>query len=135
GVPPLKVEAPDEPAARPPEEDQPEPDEPPTAPRARRGAVPLVRGSAPDSSRDTHTSIKLPTAQELAAYPRRDTGGHRAAARHRAVADSLRSRRIKLAAAAAAAVVAAGLGGWALASGGDDAKANSRKDHHPGDTT
>ncbi len=34
----------------------------------RRGAVPLVRGTAPDSSRDTHTSIKLPTAEELAGF-------------------------------------------------------------------
>jgi serine/threonine-protein kinase len=34
----------------------------------RRGAVPLVRGAAPDSSRDTHTSIRLPTADELAGY-------------------------------------------------------------------
>ncbi|SEG78537.1 serine/threonine protein kinase [Actinacidiphila yanglinensis] len=38
------------------------------APDRRRGAVPLVRGAAPDSSRDTHTSIKLPTAEELAGF-------------------------------------------------------------------
>ncbi|WP_188279756.1 serine/threonine-protein kinase, partial [Streptomyces sp. CBMA29] len=44
--------------------------EPPRGPGADRprGAVPLVRGAAPDSSRDTHTSIKLPTAEELAGY-------------------------------------------------------------------
>ncbi|BBA97664.1 putative serine/threonine protein kinase [Actinacidiphila reveromycinica] len=46
----------------------------------RRGAVPLVRGAAPDSSRDTHTSIKLPTAEELAGFgaeaARPGRGGH-----------------------------------------------------------
>jgi serine/threonine-protein kinase len=90
----------------------------------RRGAVPLVRGAAPDSSRDTHTSIKLPTAQELAGFGR--TGGRsRASAsdrpaspRHRAVSDALRQRRIKVAAAAAAALAVAGLGGWGIASAG-----------------
>jgi serine/threonine-protein kinase len=42
---------------------------------ARRRSVPLVRGAAPDSSRDTHTSLKLPTPAELAAgRPHPDPG-------------------------------------------------------------
>ncbi|WP_372509574.1 protein kinase domain-containing protein [Streptomyces humicola] len=145
GLPPLEVAAPHDGDGRTGagETDAEETAEPaPSAPRTRRGAVPLVRASAPDSSRETHTSIKLPTADELAGYPRREGGTHRptmagggARARHRAVSDSVRRRRIKLAAAAAAALVAAGIGGWALASGGDDAKANTREDHQPGDST
>ncbi|MEU1627387.1 protein kinase [Streptomyces sp. NPDC020096] len=141
GLPPLEVTAPSEEAdADETDRDHPEdrlvsaaPDARAAAPRARRGAVPLVRGATPDSSRDTHTSIKLPTAEELAAYPQRDTGGHRVPHRHRAVPDAVRRRRLKLAAAATAAVVAAGIGGWAVASGGDG-KSNSREDHHPGGT-
>ncbi|WP_391858367.1 protein kinase domain-containing protein [Streptomyces silvisoli] len=136
GLPPLEVTAPagaadtDE-TARTDRQEGAGPEPRAAAPRARRGAVPLVRGAAPDSSRDTHTSIKLPTADELAAY--RDSGGHRGPHRHRAVSDAVRRRRLKLAAAATAAVVAAGIGGWAVASGGGD-KSNSREDHHPGDT-
>jgi serine/threonine protein kinase len=82
----------------------------------RRGAArPLVRGAAPDSTRDTHTSIKLPTAEELAARP--------AAPRHRrrAPASSDRRKRVRLGVAAAAALVVAGLGGWGIVAGtGDD---------------
>jgi serine/threonine protein kinase len=151
GVPPLKASSPHDSspydsspqvgragAALADEEGMPEPAAP--AFRARRGAVPLVRSQAPDSSRDTHTSIKLPTADEIAGYPRREGGASRlggagSGARHRAVSDSLRRRRIKLAAAAAAALVAAGIGGWALASGGNDAKASTREDYQPGDST
>jgi len=168
GVPPLEVSSPHDSsphdssphvgrtdAAQTDEEEMPEPATP--ASRARRGAVPLVRSQAPDSSRDTHTSIKLPTADELAGYPRREGGAHWASpgvarstrgagrargwpgagggARHRAASDSLRRRRIKLAAAAVAALVAAGIGGWALASGGNDAKASTREDHQPADST
>jgi serine/threonine-protein kinase len=109
-----------------------EPSTPPAAPRARRGAVPLVRPAAPDSSRETHTSIKLPTAEELAAYPatvdraRRETMA--TPHRHRAPDDVPRRRRIKMAAAAAVAVVAAGIGGWAVASGEDGGKPASRDD-------
>jgi len=37
--------------------------------RRRRGpAVPLVPGPSPDSTRDTHTSLRRPSAQELASY-------------------------------------------------------------------
>ena len=140
GLPPLEIAAPDgedELAA----EESAGPhlaEAAPDAPRARRGAVPLVRAAAPDSSRETHTSIKLPTAEELAAYPersRRDTGDTGAPHRHRAVPDALRRRRLRLAAAATAAVVAAGLGGWAMTSGGDSGdggKPTTREDHGPG---
>ncbi|WSS20251.1 serine/threonine protein kinase [Streptomyces sp. NBC_01190] len=119
----------------------------------RRAAVPLVRGAAPDSSRDTHTSIKLPTADELAAAGRASgkgaakgsgnaagKGAARASApdrpaspRHRAVSDALRQRRIKVAAAAAAALAVAGIGGWGIAaagSGGGDS-GTSRDDTPP----
>ena len=140
GVPTLDVVAPgtDGAAAETPYGD--EGDEPPlpslSADR-RRGAVPLVRGAAPDSSRDTHTSIKLPTADELAGFGAASAragrgggkngrnGGNRASApdrpaspRHRAVSDALRQRRIKVAAAAAAALAVAGLGGWGIAAAG-----------------
>jgi serine/threonine-protein kinase len=140
GLPPLEVSSPHDARADAAPADDEESSEPtaPT-PRTRRGAVPLVRASATDSSRDTHTSIKLPTAEELAGYPRREgaaprTTGAGGGARHRAVSDSVRTRRIKLAAAATAALVAAGVGGWVLASGGGDAKANTREDHQPGDS-
>ncbi len=136
GLPPLEISAPDGDSEPDEEETDPHAEEAP-APRARRGAVPLVRGTAPDSSRETHTSIKLPTAEELAAYPersRREPDG--APHRHRAEPDALRRRRLKLAAAATAAVVAAGLGGWAMTSSGGDGKATTREDQDPpGDTT
>ncbi|MFE4519834.1 serine/threonine-protein kinase [Kitasatospora sp. NPDC056783] len=51
--------------------------------KRRRGpAVPLVPGAAPDSTRDTHTSLRRPSADELAAYAvesraQRVTPGHR----------------------------------------------------------
>ncbi|MFJ5219547.1 protein kinase [Streptomyces sp. NPDC088354] len=142
GLPPLEVDAPGdhhhedaggfgaEPAGA------GEPYDPPAG--RRRGAVPLVRGAAPDSTRDTHTSIKLPTAEELAAGRAAgdDPRGSRARHRHRAVADSPQRRRAKIGAAAAAALVAAGLGGWAIAaSGSDDGGSTSREDREPGDST
>lgn len=106
----------------------------------RRGAVPLVRGAAPDSTRDTHTSLKLPTAEELATGRPPAPGG---APRHRHRASgpaALRRRRVKLGAAAAAALVAAGLGGWAAASGGSDdngsgSGSTSRQDQQPDEST
>ena len=109
-----------------------------------RGAVPLVRGSAPDSSRDTHTSIKLPTAEELAGYAprsgkaagrtRASAPGRPASPRHRSVSDAVRHRRITFAAAAAAALAVAGIGGWGIASAGSNGKSGSgtsRDDHSP----
>ena len=38
------------------------------APRRRGPAVPLVPGTQPDSSRDTHTSLRRPSAEELASF-------------------------------------------------------------------
>jgi serine/threonine-protein kinase len=92
-------------------------------------AVPLVRGGAgPDSNRDTHTSMRVPGADELAGGPHgtarnpRTTGEPRAgSARHRTPAAlAVRRRRLKLGVAAAAVAVLAGFGGWlATSSGGD----------------
>ncbi|MBM9508856.1 serine/threonine protein kinase [Streptomyces sp. KK5PA1] len=149
GVPALEIDAPGpDGAAEGPYDDEPgpapatDPAPPAAPPYRRRGAVPLVRGTAPDSSRDTHTSIKLPTAEELAGFgaggrggkggqggagtgtgvfgkaARASAPGRPASPRHRAVSDALRQRRIKLAAAAAAALAVAGIGGWGIASAG-----------------
>ncbi|MFD7500497.1 serine/threonine-protein kinase [Streptomyces sp. NPDC059850] len=95
-------------------------------PRRRRGAVPLVPGAVPDSSRETHTSMRVPSADELAggahgtARAPRVHGQRRAgSARHPAVSGALRRRRLKVAAATVAALVVVGVGGW-LVAGGDD---------------
>ncbi|MCQ8834231.1 serine/threonine-protein kinase [Streptomyces malaysiensis] len=97
-----------------------------TTPR-RRGAVPLVPGAVPDSSRETHTSMRVPSADELAggahgtARAPRVHGQRRAgSARNPAVAGALRRRRLKVAAVTVAALVAVGLGGWLVAGGDDD---------------
>ncbi|GGX65843.1 serine/threonine-protein kinase PkaB [Streptomyces minutiscleroticus] len=126
GLPPLDVDEPyaeqGEPGAAP--EDEPEPEEP--RERVRRGAVPLVRGSAPDSNRDTHTSMRVPAPDELAGgalgtarAPRAAGAPRPGSARHRSAA---RRRRIGIGAAAAVLVAAAGVGTWA-ATTGDDADA------------
>jgi serine/threonine protein kinase len=135
GAPALDVTVPgtDGAAAQTPYGEEPgEPPLPPSSADRRRGAVPLVRGAAPDSSRDTHTSIKLPTAEELASFgsgTRAGRGGatgrasapdRPASPRHRAVSDALRQRRIKVAAATVAALAVAGLGGWGIASAGSN---------------
>ncbi|MEU8978267.1 serine/threonine-protein kinase [Streptomyces sp. NPDC048309] len=98
----------------------------PVASRVRRGAVPLVPGAAPDSNRDTHTSMRVPGPDELAGGARGTARAPRAAgaprpgsARHRA---SARRRRLTLGAAAVALVAAVGIGTW-LATSGDDAGA------------
>ncbi|MFG3054960.1 serine/threonine-protein kinase [Kitasatospora sp. NPDC048239] len=83
--------------------------------KRRRGpAVPLVPGTAPDSTRDTHTSLRRPSAQELASYAaesraqRTGTGqsGHRrnrqALLRRRRVLAVLLATVLLLAGAAAA---------------------------------
>ncbi|MGW7330419.1 serine/threonine-protein kinase, partial [Streptomyces sp. NPDC054840] len=55
GMPPLDVDEPDD------ADPGPEPSEEPAAdPVRRRGVVPLVPGSATDSNRDTHTSMRVP---------------------------------------------------------------------------
>jgi serine/threonine protein kinase, bacterial len=94
---------------------------------ASRGAVPLVHGGAgPDSNRDTHTSMRVPGADELAggahgtARAPRAVGEPRAgSARNRVTAAAARRRRLKLGAAATAVAAVAALGSW-LATSGDD---------------
>ncbi|MEU5479022.1 serine/threonine-protein kinase [Streptomyces mirabilis] len=124
GMPPLDVDEPDGESV----EDVPEGGETaePTVPasRVRRGAVPLVPGAAPDSNRDTHTSMRVPGPDELAGGARGTARAPRAAgaprpgsARHRA---SARRRRITLGVAGAVLVAAVGVGTW-LATSGDDA--------------
>ncbi|KNB49317.1 serine/threonine-protein kinase [Streptomyces caatingaensis] len=100
---------------------------PPTAAEApRRGAVPLVPAPAFDSSRDTHTSMRVPGPEELAggahgtARAPRAAGERRAgSARRRTPAEERRRRRIKLGAAAVALAAAAGVGGWYATAGHD----------------
>ncbi|MGW7076639.1 serine/threonine-protein kinase [Streptomyces sp. NPDC054866] len=125
GMPPLDVDEPEtEPLAEEAEE-EPAPEPSPGAPR--RGAVPLVPASSPDSNRDTHTSMRVPGPDELAGGARGTARAPRASgtarpgsARHRA---SARRRRITLGVAGAVLVAAAGLGTWAATSGDDaDAK-------------
>ncbi|MET7391033.1 serine/threonine-protein kinase [Streptomyces sp. NPDC005385] len=127
GMPPLDVDSPDSEDEEADDERQDgdesaEPSEP-AAERVRRGAVPLVPGAAPDSNRDTHTSMRVPAPDELAGGARGTARAPRAAgaprpgsARHRA---SARRRRITLGAAAVALVAAVGVGTW-LATSGDD---------------
>ncbi|MER5259296.1 MULTISPECIES: serine/threonine-protein kinase [unclassified Streptomyces] len=124
GMPPLDVDEPDtEPQA---EETEEEPAPEPTPGAPRRGAVPLVPGAAPDSNRDTHTSMRVPGPDELAGgargtarAPRASGAARPGSARHRA---SARRRRITLGVAGAVLVAAAGIGTWA-ATNGDDADA------------
>ncbi|MFJ8024241.1 serine/threonine-protein kinase [Streptomyces sp. NPDC096311] len=126
GMPPLDVDEPDGESAQdvPEGGETAEPTEP--ASRVRRGAVPLVPGAAPDSNRDTHTSMRVPGPDELAGGARGTARAPRAAgaprpgsARHRA---SARRRRITLGVAGAVLVAVVGVGTW-LATSGDDAGA------------
>lgn len=123
GMPPLDVDEPDAGPTEPYEEV--EYAARPAEPR-RRGAVPLVRGSATDSNRDTHTSMRVPGPDELAGGARGTARaprapGHRrpGSARHRAGA--VRRRRITLG-VAGLVLAAAGVGGW-LATSGDEPSA------------
>ncbi|MEC4575430.1 serine/threonine-protein kinase [Streptomyces virginiae] len=121
GMPPLDVDEPDD------AEPEPEASEEPSAdPVRRRGVVPLVPGSATDSNRDTHTSMRVPGPDELAggalgtARVPRPSGGHRpGSARHRA--EAARKRRLTLSAVAVALAAAVGLGTWLAVSGDDPA--------------
>ncbi|MFE5724952.1 serine/threonine-protein kinase [Streptomyces erythrochromogenes] len=119
GMPPLDVDEPDD--------AEPEPavsEEPSADPVRRRSVVPLVPGSATDSNRDTHTSMRVPGPDELAggalgtARVPRPAGGHRpGSARHRA--EAARKRRLTLSAVAVALAAAVGLGTWLAVSGED----------------
>ncbi|PWS51559.1 serine/threonine protein kinase, partial [Streptomyces sp. FT05W] len=67
GIPPLDVDEPDneaEPQTYDEQQYTPAREEP-----RRRGAVPLVPGSSPDSNRDTHTSMRVPAPDELSGGP------------------------------------------------------------------
>lgn len=88
-----------------------------------RGAVPLVRGAVPDSSRDTHTNMRVPSGEELsggahgtARVPRIAGAPRPGSARHRV---ALRRRRLRLGAAAIAVIAAAGIGGWLVVADGE----------------
>ncbi|SDK69309.1 serine/threonine-protein kinase [Streptomyces indicus] len=121
GMPPLDVDEPE-----PEHTEEPEAAFPPSAPEApRRGAVPLVPGSTPDSNRDTHTSMRVPGPDELAGGARGTARAPRASgaprpgsARHRAAA--ARRRRIVLSTSAVALAAAIGVGGWLVVSGDDE---------------
>lgn len=119
GMPPLDV---DEPEAESTEQSEPTAPEPaasdaPERPARRRGAVPLVPGAKPtDSNRDTHTSMRVPAADELAGgahgtarVPRSPGARRPGSARHRAQA---RRRRVALGAGALALIAAVGAGTW-----------------------
>jgi serine/threonine protein kinase, bacterial len=93
-------------------------------PDSGRAAVPLVRSSAsPDANRDTHTSMRVPGADELAggahgtARRPRVAGARRAgSARNRSAA---RRRRLAVGVAGVAVAAALGAGAW-FAAGDDD---------------
>ncbi|MFF3937580.1 serine/threonine-protein kinase [Streptomyces phaeofaciens] len=99
----------------------------PSGDRVRRGSVPLVPGAKPDSNRDTHTSMRVPAADELAGgahgtarVPRAAGAPRPGSARNR---PATRRRRITLGAAAVALVAAVGIGAWAATSGDDEGAA------------
>ncbi|WP_405898021.1 protein kinase [Streptomyces sp. NBC_00727] len=124
GIPPLDVDEPDEEPEPPQGYDEqqytPAGDEP-----RRRGAVPLVPGSSPDSNRDTHTSMRVPAPDELSGGPRGTARAPRAPGRPRPgsarnKSAAVRKRRLTLGAAALVLVAGLGVGGW-FALGGDDA--------------
>ncbi|PZT72048.1 MULTISPECIES: serine/threonine-protein kinase [unclassified Streptomyces] len=130
GIPPLEVDEPDEePESAPGYDEQqytPAGDEP-----RRRGAVPLVPGSSPDSNRDTHTSMRVPAPDELSGGPRGTARAPRAPGRPRPgsarnKAAAVRKRRLTLGAAALVLVAGLGAAGW-LAFSGDDADPGPRE--------
>ncbi|MEU3740409.1 serine/threonine-protein kinase [Streptomyces sp. NPDC032198] len=134
GMPPLDVDEPDTEPLPEEAEEEPAPEPSPGAPR--RGAVPLVPGSSPDSNRDTHTSMRVPGPDELAGgargtarAPRASGAARPGSARHRA---SARRRRITLGVAGAVLVAAAGIGTWAATNGDDaDAKPQDTQNSSP----
>ncbi|OEJ59219.1 serine/threonine protein kinase [Streptomyces agglomeratus] len=91
------------------------------APR-RRGAVPLVPGSAPDSNRDTHTSMRVPGPDELAGGAHGTARAPRAPGQRRPGSarnkpEAVRRRRLVLGGAAVLVAAAIGVGGWLAATG------------------
>ncbi|NGN65064.1 serine/threonine protein kinase [Streptomyces sp. A7024] len=91
--------------------------------RPLRGAVPLVRASAPDSNRDTHTSMRVPDSDELAGGARgtarvpKVPGQPRPGSARARQRTPVRTRRLRLGIVAVAIAAAAGIGGWVAASG------------------
>ncbi|MEW1722674.1 serine/threonine-protein kinase [Streptomyces sp. NPDC093109] len=137
GIPPLDV---DEPEGEPTQQsyDEQEPGSAAGTEPRRRGAVPLVPGAAPDSNRDTHTSMRVPAPDELAGGARgtarapRSAGQRRpGSARHKA--ETVRKRRITLGAAAVLLLAAVGVGGWLATSGNgtDGAPGDSKQTMSP----
>ncbi|MGX2996919.1 serine/threonine-protein kinase [Streptomyces sp. JNUCC 64] len=121
GMPPLDVDEPEtaEADGSAPPEEEPGTDGDGGPPPVRRGAVPLVSGPAPDSNRDTHTSMRVPEPDELdggahgtARVPRTPGAPRPGSARNRAAVT--RRRRVVLGAAAAVLAAAAGLTAWAV---------------------
>ncbi|MEV0778239.1 protein kinase [Streptomyces sp. NPDC050428] len=129
GIPSLEV---DEPGTEPAEEERAYADSDAAQSTAaeqprRRGAVPLVPGAAPDSNRDTHTSMRVPAPDELAGGARGTARAPRAAgqrrpgsARHKA--EAVRKRRITLGVTAVLLIAVLGVGGW-LATSSEGAEA------------
>ncbi|WUS97270.1 serine/threonine protein kinase [Streptomyces sp. NBC_00708] len=123
GIPPLDVDEPDEEPEAPQGYDEQQYAPPGDEPR-RRGAVPLVPGSSPDSNRDTHTSMRVPAPDELSGGPRGTARAPRAPGRPRPgsarnKSAAVRKRRLTLGAAALVLLAAIGVGGW-FALGGED---------------
>ncbi|MFE5939093.1 serine/threonine-protein kinase [Streptomyces sp. NPDC056470] len=138
GLPPLDVDEPDDA-----EQQTPEPREEDPYPTGgggaapRRAAVPLVPGAAPDSNRDTHTSMRVPAPDELAGGPLGTARAPRSAsarrpgsARHKA--GTVRKRRITLSIAAVVVAGALGVGGYlATAEDGDAPPQDSKTSTEP----
>ncbi|MFI1973054.1 serine/threonine protein kinase [Streptomyces cinnamoneus] len=134
GIPPLDIDEPeDEPAAATAGAGEREGAYEPVGasePR-RRGVVPLVPGGVSDSSRDTHTSMRVPGPEELAGgahgtarAPRAPGQRRTGSARHRSSAEATRRRRIRIGTGLAVGLIAAaGAVGWFATS----------KQHDPGD--
>ncbi|MFF9811850.1 serine/threonine-protein kinase [Streptomyces sp. NPDC014006] len=138
GLPPLDVDEPDAEAEGDEEtEDGDGTAEPEgAAVRTRRGAVPLVRGAAPDSNRDTHTSMRVPGPDELAGgalgtarAPRAAGAPRPGSARNRATA--VRRRRVTLGVAGVLVAAAVGVGAWAAVSDDDGASSPDTKNSAP----
>ncbi|WP_255954850.1 serine/threonine-protein kinase [Streptomyces odontomachi] len=121
GMPPLDVDEPEE--ADPAEESGEPPASEPRRPLVRRGAVSLVTGAAPDSNRDTHTSMRVPEADELAGGARGTARAPRATGKPRPGSARNRTagrRRVLLGAGAVVILAVAGIGTWLATSDDSD---------------
>ncbi|WP_225831607.1 serine/threonine-protein kinase [Streptomyces sp. NK08204] len=125
GMPPLDVDEPDAETSEDAAQEAPQPSAPAGGePVRRRGAVSLVPGAKPDSNRDTHTSMRVPAADELAGgahgtarAPRASGAPRPGSARHRA---AVRRRRLTLGVAGVAVAAVVGVGAWWVSASGDD---------------